>query len=412
MYLKYFFQFSLLGSLILVVSCSKQDIVYDTPIESLEKADKLISTALDDSLFTGAVLLVGSSDSILHEQAFGHANLYDSTLARITDPDVMTTEHLFDLASLTKVLATTYGLMVLHSRNTFEIDDTVSQYLPDFKTGDKEQITIEQLLRHTSGLIPWYPSYYVAESPDERLEWIADYPLNSDPGENRSYSDFGFMILGDLIEVLSGKSLDQYLADDVYHPLGLRSALFNPDTTSFPNIVSTSHGNPFEKKMVNEDDFGYTIDIDPDVWNQWRTYTLKGEVNDGNSWYTHGGVAGHAGLFSTASDIYTLLQILLNGGELNGEEVIEPETIKLFLTPDSDGQALGWMMNESWIHGKNLPENSYGHTGFTGTNLVVSPDTDRIYILLTNRQHAGPNRDGSYPNLRPLREKLSKVLLQ
>jgi CubicO group peptidase (beta-lactamase class C family) len=367
---------------------------------------------MNDSLFTGAVLLVGSSDSILHQQAFGYATLYDSTFSQISEPELMTSDHLFDLASLTKVLATTYGLMVLHSRDAFEISDSVSQYIPEFKTADKEQITIEQLLRHTSGLIPWYPSYYVANNGQERLEWISEYPLNNLPGEKRSYSDFGFMVLGDLVEVLSGQQLDQFLLTEVYHPMKLTSTLFNPDTAQHQHIVSTSHGNPFEKKMVNDEDFGYTIDLDPDSWDGWRTNTLRSEVNDGNAWYTHGGVAGHAGLFSTASEIYTLLKVLLNNGEWNEEQVIIPETIELFLAADSSGQALGWMMNESWIHGRNLSEKSYGHTGFTGTNLIVNPDTDRLYILLTNRQHAGPNREGGYPNLRPIREELSEILLK
>jgi CubicO group peptidase (beta-lactamase class C family) len=134
-------------------------------------------------------------------------------------------------------------------------------------------------------------------------------------------------------------------------------------------------------------------------------------VNDGNAWYTHGGVAGHAGLFSNTSEIYSLLQVLLNNGTYNGRQIMNPETIELFLTPDQNGQSLGWITNNNWIHGKNLPENSFGHTGFTGTNLVVSPDTDRLYVLLTNRQHGGPGTDGSYPDLRPLREKLTETLL-
>jgi CubicO group peptidase (beta-lactamase class C family) len=382
------------------------------PEDSFHEAEIMINEAIDDSLFTGAVLLAGTSDSIMFEQAFGYATLFDSTLTEISAPEVMTTEHLFDLASLTKVLATTYGLMVLHSEGAFEITDPVSQYIPEFKTPDKEQIAIEQLLRHTSGLIPWYPSYYVSDNRQDRLKWIAEYPLNSTPGENRSYSDFGFMVLGDLVEALADRRLDNYLLDEVYRPLGLSSVLFNPDTSRFPQIVSTSHGNPFEKKMVYDDDFGYTIDIDPEQWSRWRTYTLRGEVNDGNAWYTHQGVAGHAGLFATASDIFVLLRVLLNNGEWNGKQLIEPETIELFLTPDQNGQALGWMMNERWIHSRNLPQNSYGHTGFTGTNLIVSPETNRLYILLTNRQHGGPNRDGSYPDLRPLREKLSEILLR
>jgi len=380
--------------------------------QSFQKAEILISEAISDSLFTGAVLLVGNSDTVLYEQAFGYATLFDSTVTQISEAEVMTTAHLFDLASLTKVMATTYGLMVLHSRGAFEVSDSVSQYIPEFKTGDKEQITIEQLLRHTSGLIPWYPSYYVAENPQERLKWIAGFPLNDLSGENRSYSDFGFMVLGDLLEVLTGKPLDLFLEDDVYRPIGLKSTLFNPDTSRFSNIVSTSHGNPFERKMVYDDTFGYTIDIDPDSWNEWRTNTLRGEVNDGNAWHTHSGVAGHAGLFSTASEIYSLLKVLLNNGQSNEEQFIDPQTIELFLTPDSNGQALGWLMNETWIHGKNLPEQSYGHTGFTGTNVIVSPQTDRLYILLTNRQHTGPLSDGSYPNLRSLREELSNILLK
>jgi CubicO group peptidase (beta-lactamase class C family) len=408
MYLKRFFHFILLGNLFLLLSCSKNEGIKH---QTFEKADALIAKALDDSIFTGAVLLVGSTDSILHEKAYGYATLYDSAFSEISVPDVMTTEHLFDLASLTKVLATTYGLMALHSEGAYDIDDPVAQYIPEFKAEGKDQITIEHLLRHTSGLIPWHPSYYVAKSAQERLEWISEYPLNSKPGEDRRYSDFGFMVLGDLVEVLSGKSLERYLEDDVYRPLGLHSTLFNPDISRFPNVVSTSHGNPFEKKMVHDDDFGYTIDIDPDSWSGWRTYTLKGEVNDGNAWYTHGGVAGHAGLFSNTSEIYSLLQVLLNNGTYNGRQIMNPETIELFLTPDQNGQSLGWITNNNWIHGKNLPENSFGHTGFTGTNLVVSPDTDRLYVLLTNRQHGGPGTDGSYPDLRPLREKLTETLL-
>lgn len=393
---------------VIMTSCSGSG----GPEDSLQQAEALVEQAMHDSLFTGAVLLAGRSDSVMFEKAFGYATLFDSTLRKVSAPEVTSKEHLFDLASLTKVLATTYGLMVLHSEGAFEITDPVSQYIPGFDTDEKDQITIEHLLRHTSGLIPWYPSYYVADNRQERLEWIADYPLNSAPGVNRSYSDFGFMVLGDIVEVLSGRRLDNYLLDKIYRPLGLSSVLFNPDTSRFPQIASTSHGNPFEKKMVYDDDFGYNIDIDPDRWSRWRTYTLWGEVNDGNAWYTHQGVAGHAGLFAAVSDIYVLLRVLLNNGEWNGKQLIEPDTIELFLTPDQNGQALGWIMNERWIHGRNIPVNSYGHTGFTGTNLVVSPETDRLYILLTNRQHVGPDSTGSYPDLRPLREKLSEILLR
>lgn len=391
----------------LLFSCSKKSPDHS----SFEAADSLISAAMDDSLFAGAVLLAGSSNGILHHNAFGYATRYDSTLAEIPRPEIMTPDHIFDLASLTKVLATTYGLMVLHSRDLFDINDPVSAYLPEFSSPEKEAITIGQLLRHRSGLIPWHPAYYVAETPEERLAFIASHPLNSPPGEERRYSDFGFMVLGDIIEKISGMPLEQFLMKEIYGPLGLSSTTYNPDSRHFEYLVSTSHGNPFEKKMVHENEFGYRIDIDPETWDGWRTHTLRGEVNDGNAFYAQQGIAGHAGLFSTAKEIHMLLSVLLNDGFVNGTQLIKPETVELFLTPDSDGQALGWLMNPGYIHGKNLPEGSFGHTGFTGTHIIASPKTDRILVLLTNRQHIGPDESGNYPNLRPLREELSSLLL-
>lgn len=392
---------------LLLPSCSNQH-----PNHQLFKsADLLISTAMDDSLFAGAVLLVGTSNDILHHKAVGYATRYDSTITEISNPEIMRPDHIFDLASLSKVLATTYGLMVLHSQGLFNIDDPVSTYLPEFQSGEKKMITIEQLLRHTSGLTPWYPTYYVAKTSEERLAFIASQPLNSPPGTERRYSDFGFMILGDIIEKISGVPLDQFLMKQVYSPLGLSSTTFTPNSEHFNHIVSTSHGNPFEKKMIQDDEFGYRIDIDPTSWNAWRTHTLRGEVNDGNAFYTHQGVAGHAGLFSTAKDIHSLLSVLLNDGFANNSQLINPKTIELFLTPDSNGQALGWLMNADYIHGKNLPDGSFGHTGFTGTQIIISPKTNRIVVLLTNRQHVGVDKSGNYPNLRPLREELSSMLL-
>ncbi|MEX0904225.1 MAG: serine hydrolase [Balneolaceae bacterium] len=375
------------------------------------EADNLVETALNDSLFAGAVLLVGSSEEILHQQAFGYADLIDSEMNRISNPEVMTTNHVFDLASLTKVLATTYAVMILHDRGELHVDDPVYHYLPSFGVTDKQAITLRHLLTHTSGLMQWFPTFYVAENAKERLDFISSRALNWPVGEQRRYSDLGFMVLADIVEKVSGQSLDQFLNANLYHPLGLKSTLFNPGS-DYPYVVSTSHGNPFEKRMVADDDFGYTIDIDADSWTAWRNYTLKGEVNDGNACYTHQGVAGHAGLFSTAADVYRLLSVLINDGRYNGNQFITRDTIDIFLTKDSNNQGLGWSMDGGFVQAENLSDGSFGHTGFTGTHVVVSPDNDLILILFTNRQHFGVNEGGYYPDLRTLRTRLAALFFQ
>lgn len=393
--------------LLLMISCGED--TDKTDFLAAEETDQIVESGLEDSLFAGAVLLIGDSNGILHQRAFGFAELIDFNGNEIESPVVMTNDHLFDLASLTKVLATTLGVMVLHDQNQINISDPVHEYLPEFNTSEKQSITLAHLLNHTSGLVQWFPSFYVANSPEDRLKFTVNEPLLNPPGENRRYSDFGFMVLGDVIERVSGQGLDQFLADNIYRPMGLKSTFFNPDTAQF-SIVATSHGNPFEKRMVYDDDFGYMVDVDPDSWDGWREYTLKGEVNDGNAFYTQNGVAGHAGLFSTAEEVYELLRLILNNGRNGDKEFFSPETIELFTTEDEFGHGLGWMMSEASLNAIVLPEGSFGHTGFTGTNVIISPEKDRILVFLTNRQHFGVDENGQYPNLKEIREKLSTVI--
>lgn len=393
-------------AVILMISCKTE-----TPPEArFHQADELIEAGLD-SLFAGAVLLVGNRDEILHQQAFGYANRYNEWGEVIENPEPMSEGHLFDLASVTKVLATTYGLMLLHDQELLDITDPVHLYLPEFDTSEKREITIEHLLRHRSGLMQWFPSYYVADSPEDRLEFTVSESLMSAPGMRRYYSDYGFMVLGDVIEQITNQPFNQFLEENIYGSMGLASTMFTPDTTKISKIVATSHGNPFEKKMVYDDDFGYTVDVEPQSWNGWREYTLRGEVNDGNAFYTQKGVAGHAGLFSTAEDVYKLLRVMLNDGRYEEGELFGPETINMFLQKDEFGHGLGWMMTISSLHVANLPISSFGHTGFTGTNVVVNPENGRIMVFLTNRQHLGVDEEGHYPNLRRIREYLSGILL-
>lgn len=394
----------------LLISCSAEK--HAEHQSEYPAADSLIRAALSDDLFTGAVLLIARSGEVVHHKAYGYATLFDENLSVVERPESTTTAHLFDLASLTKIFATTYAFMALHTDGLINPNDQVAEYLPEFNTPKHRAITVRQLLNHTSGLMPWYPLYYRASGSEEIREMILSLPLSGEPGEARRYSDFGFILLAEVAESITGMTFEEYLNERIYSRLGLQKTVFNPLEKGVDDIVSTSHGNPFERKMVYEPDFGYRIDLNPQLWNRWRTYTLRGEVNDGNSWYAAGGVAGHAGLFSTAEELHILLQAVINRDSDHAEALFEDETISLFTKPDEFGNGLGWAVKPAVLHAESLPEGAIGHTGFTGTNFVAhpAPDGGRLYILLTNRQHAGVNSDGLYPDLRELREKIGVLV--
>ena len=374
--------------------------------------DETIEKGLSESSFTGAVVLVGSADEILYQKAYGYATLYEQDLKVVENPVSTSDDHLFDIASLTKIFATTYGMMALQSDGIIQLDDPVSDYIEEFAKLPHSEITIRHLLSHTSGLRQWYPTYYAIDNSSEFVNWVVDLDLSGSPGENRRYSDLGFMVLAEIIERVTEQNLEDYLYERIYEPLGLKEIGFNPGSESEQKVVSTSHGNSFERKMISDDSFGYSIDVDPNAWNEWRDYTLNGEVNDGNAFYTFSGVTGHAGLFAPADELSTLLQLILKDGYWNDRAIISSTTVEEFTTEDQFGNGLGWAMDPGFLHAENLPEGSVGHTGFTGVNFVMSPNNDLYYIFLTNRQHVGVDESGNYPNLRSIREKLSSIIFK
>lgn len=391
----------------LIIGCSlDSDRVEKQSVGHISAIDSLIQKEINDDNIPGAVIQVKKGDSILHRSAYGYAQKYDYNLELLAEPEPMTTDHLFDLASLTKVCATTFGIMKLVDDGAITLDDPIYRYLPEFKEGDKYQITIRHLLSHSSGLVQWVPTYYHASSSQERYDYIADLPLKWEVGDDRHYSDLGFMLLGDIVERVSDQSLDQFLKRNLYQSLHLQHTTFKPLNGEFEQIAATSHGNPFEKKMVYHDDFGYQVDVDPQSWNGWREYTLVGEVNDGNAWYANGGVAGHAGLFSTIDELQKLVDLLINDGRFKGKQIISKSVIDTFLTKDNYGNALGWAMDESIISAEGSPDGTFGHTGFTGTNIVVVPQDSLSIILLTNRQNVGQQENGYYFNLDSLRQSI------
>ncbi|HET7553795.1 MAG TPA: serine hydrolase [Gemmatimonadaceae bacterium] len=362
----------------------------------LAVADSIIQAWVSAQKVPGAVLLVARDGQVVHDRAFGYAQLYDYAMHRLADPPAMDTSTMFDLASVTKVMATTFAVMMLVDQGKIDVDAPVYAYLPDFRGVHKDSITVRHLLQHAGGLVRWQPLYYQASNEDECYRAIRDMPLQWGVGKERQYSDLGFMLLGYIIEHVTGEPLNDYLQKNLYEPLGLRHTTFNPKKHGFTHFAATEQGNGYERHMVYDDDFGYDYDGDPTSWDGWRHYVLIGEVNDGNSWYANGGMAGHAGLFSTAADLRILLDLLNARGEYGGRRYISASVIDQFLTEDRFHNYLGWQKP------RELPEGSFFHNGFTGTYVLGVPSEKLSIVLLTNRQNVGTDAKGYFTNVGPL----------
>ena len=371
----------------------------------LAVADSLIQDAVTNELIPGAVLAVSHNGKLVHKRAFGFAELYDFNVKRLAVPRPMKTSTLFDLASVTKVMATTFGIMLLVDRGTVDVDAPVVRYLPDFRGPHLDSITVRHLLTHSAGLVQWQPLYYHAASKSETYAFIRDMPLEWGVGQGRHYSDLGFMLLGYIIERVTGRSLDAFLDHELYRPLGLRSTVWNPKTHGFTDFAATEQGNGYERHMVYDSTFGYRYRGDPTAWNGWRQYVLVGETNDGNSWYANGGVAGHAGLFSTASDLRVLVDLLINRGTYDGRLYVRPAVIDRFLTRDRFDNYLGWMSP------RGLPDGSFSHSGFTGTYVLGVPSAKLSIVLLTNHPNVGATPRGTFTNVGPLDQAVARAIL-
>ena len=381
--------------------------------EKLTKTvDSILQGAVDSGLIPGAVIVIKKDNQIICRKAFGFAERNDDQNKPLAHPVPMTTDHLFDIASLTKVVGTTTSIMLLVDRGLIRVDDPVGKYIPAFNTGDKSQITIRHLLNHTAGLITWYPLFYRAHTKQEVYSLIDELPLAFPVGKSRHYSDLGFILLGEIIEKVSRMPLDQFVQKNIFIPLGMHRTSYNPLASGFTKFAATSHGNPYETRMVHDTSLGYVFkEIDPAQWNGWRTYTLRGEVNDGNAWYALQGVSGHAGLFSTIDDLQKLVDMLMNRGKVKGRPFISEKTVQLFLTQDDFKNGLGWMMDPGDSFMKGGPAGTFGHTGFTGTSIAVVPSLNLSVILLINRQNMGLLPTGYYYNPNQLRKAIFEAVL-
>ena len=386
----------------------------DTRAKLVNEVDSILQSQVDLDKIPGAVIEIKKGNKIVYKHDYGYAQKYDYNHRQLSQPEKMTTRHLFDIASLTKVIGTTTSIMLLVDRGLINVEDPVFRYIKAFDTPAKRPVTIRHLLTHTAGLYEWYPLYYRSKNKQETYRFIGELPLMFTVGEQRRYSDLGFILLGEIVEIVSGLPLEQFMKQNVFQPLGMNNTTYNPLTSGkFKKIAATSHGNPYEKRMVCDSTLGFKIrEIDPMEWNGWRTYTLRGEVNDGNAWYACGGISGAAGLFSTVEDLQKIVDMIKNKGKIRGGRFITTKTIDSFLTKDRYNNGLGWMMDPVNSFMKNGPQGTFGHTGFTGTSITVIPQSETSIILLINRQNTGLLNTGEYYNVNPVRQQVFNAVLK
>lgn len=325
--------------------------------------------------FPSAVYLVAEKGQVIFDDALGNAVVEPQRIAATLDT-------IYDLASLTKPLIT--GLLCARRVEAGELtlDSSVSNYLPEFERTDRQAIMIRELLTHTSGLPAWRPLYILAAGERDRtVSVIADLDLEYRPGTRVIYSDLGFIVLGRLLERLTGKALVELAQTEIFKPLNLERTFFNPEAAIQTGIAACETGNAYER--------GTSANCEGGDYKNWREKLIWGEVHDGNAFFL-GGAAGHAGLFSTARE--TLL--LANQFVASLTSLLKPATCELFrqnMTPGLDeARSFSWQLAETKdsTAGLDLPRNSFGHSGFTGTSCWIDSVRERVFILLTNRTHA------------------------
>ncbi|HKB65302.1 MAG TPA: serine hydrolase domain-containing protein [Pyrinomonadaceae bacterium] len=325
--------------------------------------------------FPSAVYLVAEKGQPLFADALGNSVVEPRRIAATLDT-------IYDLASLTKPLIT--GLLCARRVEAGELtlDSSVSNYLPEFERTDKQVITIRQLLTHTSGLPAWRPLYILAEGERDRtVSVIAALELEYPPGTRVVYSDLGFVVLGRLLERLTGKALVELAQTEIFASLELKHTFFNPEAAMQTGIAACETGNAYERETCDNGAAG--------DYKNWRKELIWGTVHDGNAYFL-GGAAGHAGLFSNAPEALMLATQFVR----NQTRLLKPETCELFRKNMTAGleeaRSFGWQLAETKdsAAGLDLPRESFGHSGFTGTSCWIDPEHERIFILLTNRTHA------------------------
>jgi len=331
---------------------------------AMDEVDQVIESFVEQKAFPGGVLAVGHQGALVHLHPFGSLS-YDE------DSPPVTSDTIYDLASLTKVIATTTMAMILVDEERLSLDAKVQDFMPLFQGPDKEKVTVRHLLTHSSGIDWWAPLFEELQGPEAYIERIQAMDLVYEPGSEFLYSDLGMILLGEILSRVAGRPLHEFVSERVFEPLAMTDTLYRPGVDLLPRIAPTE----FDPKLNR---------------------VIHGEVHDENT-RAMGGIAPHAGLFGTAGDLARFTQMILNGGVFEHHRFISSETVEMFTkidggVPDSD-RALGWDTKsaENSSAGQFFSPNSYGHTGFTGTSIWIDPERELFIVLLTNRVH--PTRE-------------------
>jgi uncharacterized protein YbbC (DUF1343 family)/CubicO group peptidase (beta-lactamase class C family) len=354
--------------------------------DRLSRIDAVVAESIKNKELPGAVVVAGHRGRVVWRKAYG---------SRAVEPqrEAMTTDTMFDLASLTKVVATATSIMILVERGEVRLNDPAVKFIPEMKGAGRDAITIAQLLTHVSGFAPDFDLRERWTGYDEAMKRLYREPLRSTPGTRFVYSDIGYIALGEVVRRVSGLTLDEFARRNVFVPLGMRDTSFRPAGNS-QRIA------PTEKRRGQ---MSYLGDSGADAGTEGEQW-LRGQVHDPTS-FRMAGVAGHAGLFSTADDLAIYCQMILNGGSYRGVRILSPMAVATMTRPHAVSETgaargLGWDFASSFSVNKGdlFPLGSFGHTGFTGTSLWIDPASDTFVVFLSNRVH--PDGKGDVGSLR------------
>jgi len=343
---------------------------------AVESIDQAAADGIAAGIYPGAVVVVGTGHRVLLARGYGHFT-WDRA-SSVPDPD----SSLFDLASLTKVVAATPAAMALVDDGLLDLDRPVQSYLPGFLGSEKEQVTVRHLLEHRSGLRAFLPLNERARDATEARALVLSEPLLYPPGTRVEYSDLNAMLLGWVVEAASGQPLDRFVDRRVLQPAGMSETRYLPTRALRPRIVPVG---------------------------LWRGHAISGEVHDQNA-ARLGGVSGHAGLYSTGSDLARYAQLLLNGGlAADSVRVLSAGVVRHFTRRGPGNRALGWEMrnpHDGASAGSLLSLSAFGHGGFTGTSIWIDPERDLFVIVLTNRVFS-PRTGRSITRLKEIRARIA-----
>jgi CubicO group peptidase (beta-lactamase class C family) len=363
------------ASIIILIFSSQAKSQKDIPNpQYLDSLRLYLNQAISDSAFPGCAISIGYKGNLIFEQSFGYFT-YD------TNSQIVKVNSIFDLASLTKVVATTTITMILFDQGRLDLDQKVVDIVPAFEGDQKNKVTIRHLLTHTSGMPGWVRFYLELQGKERIVQEICDMDLKNDPGTVYVYSDLGMIMMQKILETITNKPLDQLVRDYITTPMNMKNTYYNPDSSLINQIVPTEI-------------------------SDWHQKLVHGFVHDENT-YAMGGVSGHAGLFSTVQDLSVFCQMYLNGGVYDDKRILKSETIQLFTARqnivEGSTRALGWdtRSEKHSMAGEYMSMQAFGHSGFTGTTIWIDPVNQVFVVLLSNRVY--PTRENrKISSVRPI----------